>query len=200
MKKLIFYYSAMNGGKSTALIQVAYNYEANNQKIVLVKSKKDTKAGNYLSARNGQKRKVDIILDSNDTLLSAANMKLISKSNCILVDEAQLLEEKQIEELFYLTKEKDIPVICYGLKTDFRSKLFAGSKRLIELADEIEELSTIPLCSCGVKARFNARKINGKYTLDGEQVSIDDGSVKNQEYVPLCGKCYYEKVLQNKIS
>ena len=89
----------------------------------------------------------------------------------------------------------NIPVICFGLKTNFKSEFFEGSKRLFELADKFKELETI--CSCGTKARFNARKINGKYILDGDEVIIDKEN-ENIEYVPLCGKCYLNKVFNPK--
>ena len=123
----------------------------------------------------------------------------LKKVDCILVDEAQFLSENEVDELYFVTKEFNVPVICYGLKTDFKSNLFTGSKRLLELSDELNELITI--CRCGKRARFNARFVDDKFTLDGETVSID-GSSLNIKYIPLCGKCYlgekmnYEK---NKI-
>ena len=94
-----------------------------------------------------------------------------------------------------ISKKHDIPVICFGLKTNFKSEFFEGSKRLFELCDKVKELETI--CSCGKKARFNARKINDKFTLTGDELIID-GSNKRIEYVPLCGKCYLEKVFINR--
>lgn len=104
-----------------------------------------------------------------------------------------------MEELWYISKKLDIPVICYGLRTDFQSNLFEGSKRLLELADELEELVTI--CSCGKRAKFNSRYVNGKFTLTGTSVLID-GSDEKVEYKPICGKCYLEnkmKVLEKKL-
>ena len=109
-----------------------------------------------------------------------------------MVDESQFLSEKQVEELWLITKKCDIPVICYGIKTNFQSKLFEGSKRLLELSDELEELATI--CSCGQKARFNARIINGKYVTVGDNIEIDNN--EKIKYESLCGICYIKKVIE----
>ena len=195
MANFEFRYGSMNSGKSMALMQVAYNYEENGMKVLVVKSKVDTKAKDHLVSRIGPTRKVDILLDKDDSLLDKKYDKYLKGIECILVDEAQFLTTKQIEDLWYIAKIKDIHVLCYGLKTDFTSKLFEGSKRLFELADSYIELVTI--CSCGKKARFNARKVNGKYTTSGDSVMID-GENKKVEYIPLCGKCYMQKVLKIK--
>jgi thymidine kinase len=189
MSKLYFRYGAMNCGKSTALMQVAHNYEENNKKVIVIKSIIDTKGNNCLESRIGIKREVDILLKKDDTL--DKYIKDYKDIDCILVDEAQFLSTKQINELWKITKTKDIPVICYGLKIDFRSNLFEGSKRLLELADVVEELITI--CSCGKRAKFNARFINGKFTLKGNEVLID-GSKDNVVYRPMCGKCYLNEL------
>ena len=186
MSKLYFRHGTMNCGKSTALMQVAHNYEENNKKVVVIKSKIDTKADDRLSSRIGMERKVDILLEKDKSLEKYYDY-FNNNIDCILVDEAQFLNEKQIEELWLITKMYDIPVICYGLKTDFKSHLFEGSKRLLELADVIEELITI--CSCGKRAKFNVRFINGEYTETGNEVLID-GSNTEVEYKPMCGKCY----------
>ena len=145
MSKLYFRYGAMNCGKSSALMQVAYNYEQNNKKVIVIKSEIDTKGNNYLESRIGLKRKVDILLKENESIEKYYNK--LDEISCVLVDEAQFLSEKQVDELYYITKYYNIPVICYGLKTDFQSKLFNGSKRLLELSDELDELITI--CRCG---------------------------------------------------
>ena len=180
----------MNCGKSSALMQVAHNYNENAKKVVVIKSSLDTKADDYISSRIGLKRKVDILIEPSKSL-EPYYEEWNQDVSCILVDEAQFLSSKQVEELWIASKMIDIPVICYGLKTDFQSHLFEGSKRLLELADDIEELSTI--CNCGKKAKFNARFVNGEFTLDGEEIVID-GSLKEVEYKPMCGKCY----LKNK--
>ena len=119
---------------------------------------------------------------------------MLDNLDAILVDEAQFLTKKQVEELWIIAKKRNIPVICFGLKTNFKSEFFEGSKRLFELSDKFKELETI--CSCGIKARFNARKANGKFIKDGLETLID-GTDAKIEYVPLCGKCYLEKVFEN---
>lgn len=192
MSKLYFRYGAMNCGKSTLLMQVAHNYEENNKKVIVIKSEIDTKGGNYLESRLGAKRKVDILINEKESFQNY--IKYFKKTDCILVDEAQFLTSKQVEELWKATKKYDIPVICYGLKTDFQSHLFEGSKRLLELADVIEELITI--CSCGKRAKFNARYVDGKFALEGNEVVID-GSCDNVVYRPLCGKCYLNEIEKN---
>ena len=190
MSKLYFRYGAMNCGKSSALMQVAHNYEENGKKVVVIKSKTDTKAGDKLSSRIGMKRKVDILIGKTETFKKYySDWK--NNISCVLVDEAQFLTSKQIDELWLVSKKYNIPVICYGLRTDFKTNLFEGSKRLLELADEIEELITI--CSCGKIAKFNVRRVNGKYTSKGKVVEID-GANESVEYEPMCGKCYLEKV------
>ena len=195
MAKLHFRYATMNSGKSMAILQMAYNYEENNKKIILIKSVIDTKGGDYLVSRIGPKRKVQIKLDSTESLFDDKYDSLINNVDAILVDEAQFLTKRQVEELWYISKEKNIPVICFGLKTNFKSEFFEGSKRLFELADKFKELETI--CSCGKKARFNARKVNDEFTYSGDEVLID-GENKYVDYVPLCGKCYLKKVYNKK--
>lgn len=191
MSKLYFRYGAMNCGKTTSLLQVAHNYEERGMKVVLIKPSIDTKANDSVSSRIGVERKVDHLVSPEENLKGYLNL-LVGNTSCVLVDEAQFLSESQVEELFVFSKLTNIPVICFGLRCDFRTNLFPGSKRLFELADEIEELYTI--CRCGRKARFNARIVNGEFTLDGDQVAID-GDV---EYESLCGKCYLIKVRKMK--
>lgn len=189
MSKLYFRYGAMNSGKTTLLLQVAHNYEERGMKVVIIKPKIDTKGNDKIVTRIGLKRKVDHLIEKDEMLEQYLNnLKDIS---CILVDEAQFLSRDQIDELFIYTKLKNIPVICYGLRSDFKSLAFPGSSRLFEVADVLEELITI--CRCGKRAKFNGRKINGEFTSIGDQVAIDG---ENEiEYESLCGKCYLEKVL-----
>lgn len=195
MANLEYRYGPMNSGKSMAVLQMAYNYEENNKKVILVKSVVDTKGGDYLVSRIGPKRKIGIKLDKKESLLDDKYITLISNMDAILVDEAQFLTKKQVEDLWFIAKEKNIPVICFGLKTNFKSEFFEGSKRLFELSDKFKELETI--CSCGTKARFNARKVNGEFMMEGTEIEID-GSKNTIEYVPLCGKCYLEKVFNKE--
>jgi len=188
MSKLYFRYGAMNSGKSTALMQVAYNYEERGQKVVVIKSVLDTKGSNKLVSRIGLERNVDFLLKQDDNIFSKA--KQFKKDNiaCILVDEAQFLHPNQVFDLYKITKMYDIPVICYGLRSDFKTIGFPGSIRLFEIADEMEELITI--CRCGKRAKLNGRKVNGKFVHEGDQIVIDE--VGDVTYESLCGKCYLE--------
>lgn len=191
MSKLYFRYGAMNCGKTTNLLQVAHNYEERGMRVLLLKPSIDTKASTKVSSRIGVEREVDHLVLPDEDLKGYLSL-INGNAECIIVDEAQFLSEKQVNELFIFSKLANIPVICYGLRSDFRSELFPGSKRLFELADNIEELYTI--CRCGKKARFNARIVNGEFTLEGNQVAID-GEVN---YESLCGKCYLKKVKKMK--
>lgn len=193
MANLEYRYGPMNSGKSMAILQMAYNYEENDKKVLLIKSIVDTKGNDYLISRIGPKRKVDIKLGEDEYLLSDKYKNKLKNIDAILVDEAQFLTAKQVEELWYISKRLNIAVICFGLRTNFKSEFFRGSKRLFELADKFKELETI--CHCGIKARFNALKINGKYMTCGDDFVIDDDPDKI-EYVPLCGSCYLKKVLK----
>ena len=196
MAKFHFRYGAMNAGKSTILLQTAYNYEEKGKKVVLIKPSVDTKGDEKIVSRIGLERKVDYLIGDNDSIISILGDNIIS-IDCILVDEAQFLKSNQVDELFYISKIMDIPVIAFGLRTDFKSNGFEGSIRLLELADALEEMPTI--CRCGKKARFNARKVDGKFTFDGDSIVIDDNS--EVIYESLCGTCYIEeqeKILKRK--
>lgn len=183
MAKLYFRYGAMDSGKSTAIIQVAYNYEEKGSKILLLKPSIDTKGNNCVENRSGLKRKVDFLILPNKKITPLIPDNLAA----ILIDEAQFLEPKQVDELYRITKEKNIPVLCYGLRCDFQMKGFPGATRLLLLADDIEELKTI--CSCGKKATQNMRLKNGKPIFSGDQVLID-GSTDKITYESVCGECY----------
>ena len=191
MSKLYFRFGAMNCGKTTALLQVAHNYEEKGMNVIVIKSSIDKKGDKNIVSRLGIDREVDLLISPNEKILDNINLENI---NCILVDEVQFMPKEQIKELWMIAKLKNIPVICYGLKTNFKGELFEGTKAVIELADELEELATI--CKCGKKAKFNARLINDKYVYDGEEVAIDGIDAK---YEPLCGKCFIEKVLNENV-
>ena len=190
MSKLYFRYGAMNSGKSTNLMQVAHNYEERGMKVVLIKPSIDKKGGDKLVSRLGVERKVDLIIDENKNIYDEIGLWENSKYkvDCILVDEVQFLKCEQIDQLFEVAVGMDIPVICYGLRTDFKMQGFEGSTRLLLLAHSIEELKTI--CKCGRKAVLNGRKINGRFVFEGEQVAIDN--VDDVEYESSCGHCYFE--------
>ena len=191
MSKLYYRYGAMNCGKTTMLLQVAHNYEERGMKVLILKPKIDTKGNNKIVTRIGLKRKVDHLIEKNEKLSNYLN-KVEKDIACILVDEAQFLSRDQVDDLFMFSKLKDIAVICYGLRSDFKTMSFPGSLRLFEVADTMEELYTI--CRCGKRAKFNARIVNGKFTSSGNQVAIDGED--EVSYESLCGKCYLEKVLK----
>lgn len=193
MAKMHFKYASMNSGKSIDLIRTAYNYEENGYKVLILKPAIDTKGEDSITSRVGLSKKADLLLLYSDSVLEKLKNKLDNIS-CILIDEAQFLSTKQVEDLFLISKACDIPVLCYGLRTNFKMESFAGSKRLLEVSDVLEEITT--LCKCGEIARYVARKVGDKYVQDGEEVVID--GTENITYIPLCGKCYLEKV--NKIN
>jgi len=185
MAKLYFRYGAMNSGKSTAVLQVAHNYEERGMKVLIMKPAVDTKGDDQIDSRIGKSRKVDALITPEDLIRNHIKTKV----DCIITDEAQFFTPKQIDEFFDIAVKDNIPVICYGIRTDFQRNLFPGSKRLFELAHSLEELKTI--CRCGKKAIFNARKINDKFVFEGSQVAID-GS-KKVTYESLCGNCYLKE-------
>ncbi len=177
----------MNCGKTTAMIQVAHNYEERGMKVFVIKPMIDTKGKQLLVSRIGVTRAADYLTEQSDDIF-----EIIKKQNekspisCVLCDESQFFSEQQAEQLFWVTVELDIPVICYGLRTDFQMKGFPGSTRLLELAHNIEELKTI--CECGRKALLNGRMVGGNFVFEGMQVAIDH---ENQtEYRSLCPQCY----------
>lgn len=192
MAKLYFRYGAMNSGKTTLLMQTAHNYEERGMKVLLLKPSKDLKAGDEISSRLGITRKVDYLVRPEDKIMEY----MINHIDvaCVLVDEAQFLTPMQVDELLRVTTDLNIPVICYGLRTDFQTKGFPGSTRLLEVAHSIEEMKTI--CSCGSKATFNARFVDGAFTLEGDQVAID--GMKNVTYESMCPKCYFKQVRLKK--
>jgi len=190
MSKLYFRYGAMNCGKSTALMQVAHNYRERGMKSLILKPVIDTKGGEQVVSRLGITKHVDLLIEKTCNVFDEINAysQRQGKPHCILVDEAQFFKKDQIDQFFRIAVESNIPVICYGLRTDFQMNGFEGSERLLLLAHSIEELKTI--CRCGKKAMLNGRKINGKFVFEGDQVAIEDGGVV--EYEALCPKCYFE--------
>lgn len=190
MGKLYFRYGAMNSGKSTNLMQVAFNYEERGMRVLVLKPHTDTKGGNYVVSRLGVKREVDFSVEPEHDVY-VEMMRRIEENgaiDCILVDEVQFLKADHIDQLLRLAVKQDLPIICYGLRTDFLMNGFEGSSRLLLLAHAVEELKTI--CTCGKKALLNARKINGQFVFAGEQIAIDGEN--HIEYQSLCPKCYFE--------
>lgn len=190
MSKLYFRYGAMNCGKSTALMQVAYNYRERGMQALILKPFIDTKGGGQVVSRLGISKDVDMLIKKDKDVYEIIREYAAEKGkpHCILVDEAQFFKREQIDQFFMVAVEMGIPVICYGLRTDFLMNGFEGSERLLLLAHNVEELKTI--CRCGKKAMLNARKINGQFVFEGEQVAIEDGCLV--EYEALCPKCYLE--------
>ena len=188
MAKLYFRYGAMNSGKSTALIQVAHNYEERGMSVLLIKPSVDTKGADTVVSRIGASRTVDLLATPDVDLYKAVQEAHAKTSiSCVLADEAQFFTPAQVDELFLVAVQQGIPVICYGIRSDFQMKGFPGSTRLLEIAHSIEELKTI--CTCGKKALINARMVNGEFVFEGEQVAIDgEASV---EYRSVCPQCYF---------
>lgn len=197
MAKLYFRYGAMNSGKTTALIQVAHNYQERGMTACIVKPRIDSKGETQILSRLDISRKVDILLDKEDHIFKQIDRCKSKKGDihCILVDEAQFLTKDQVSQLFKIATLEDIPVICYGLRTDFLLNGFEGSSQLLLLAHSIEELKTI--CKCGRKAIANGRKINGNFVFQGSQVAIDGED--NVEYESVCAQCYY-RYLENAVN
>ncbi|MBO0595326.1 thymidine kinase [Nesterenkonia sp. E16_7] len=209
MAKLYFRYGAMNSGKSTGLLQAAFNYEERGQRVLLAKPQVDTKGEDEIVSRLGVTRNVDFLIPPQaplrelvaqhaagttpGTLLddmeaeSGALNRQIKPVACLLVDEAQFLTPAQVEDLLRIAVLDDVPVLAYGIRTDFRTMTFPGSARLMDLAHALEELKTI--CRCGRKAVFNTRRAGDAIIFDGDQVAIDGTDIW---YESLCAACYLE--------
>lgn len=191
MSKIIFYYGSMSSGKSIDLLQTAYKYNSTGKKVIIMKPAIDTKGNDFIVSRIGIKKKVDVLLKKGESVFNYLN--ILKGITCLLVDEVQFLTEKQVLELFYLAKEINIPVICYGLKTDFQGRLFSGSEALFRYADSFEKLKAVCITkNCPNNAAYNARKVDGKYVFEGSQIFI---GVDN-EYDHLCAECYIKNVLK----
>ena len=183
MAKLYFRYGAMNSGKTTALMQVAYNYKERGMRVLILKPAVDTKGQDSIVSRLGISCKVDKLVTPEMDVVELVKQDSAEHGApaCVLCDESQFFTPEQAEQL--------IPVICYGLRADFMMRGFPGSTRLLELAHTIEELKTI--CACGRKAICNGRKVNGEYVFEGAQVAID--TVDDVEYQSLCPQCWYRE-------
>jgi thymidine kinase len=193
MSKLFFRYGAMNSGKSTAMLQVAHNYEERAQRVVLVKSTVDTKGDDQIVSRLGVSRRADILLspgqDLRASLTSLCDQRAAEERTvgCVLIDEAQFLTPEQVDQALEIAVLDDIPVVAFGIRTDFRTRSFPGSQRLMEVAHSLQEMKTI--CRCGSKAIFNARLGEQGIIREGEQVMIDGD---NARYEALCARCYLD--------
>ena len=196
MANLTFYYGTMEVGKTTKLIQDHYNYSKYLINLVVMKPKVDTKGGNTVVTRTGSNVVVDIVLPKSANLLSKKYFNKYKYAQFILVDEAQFLSKKQVNELWFIAHKYNISVICYGLKSNFKGDLFEGSNQLFARSDEKHELTVN--CICGKPAMFNARRVNGKYIASGKEVVID-GAVEDVQYIPLCSEHYLEYVMEGKM-
>lgn len=196
MAKLYFRYGTMNSGKTAALLMAAHNFEENHQHVLVMKPAIDSKAGASLITRLGIDREADAVVDHSDDLYEMTRKWVASltrdKVGAVFVDEAQFLSPQQVDELLMVALELGVPVLCYGLRTDFATKVFPGAGRLLEVAHTIEELKTMCGAGCPRKANFNARKVNGEFVLHGDQVSIDNQ--EDVKYVALCGQCFVRLV------
>jgi thymidine kinase len=184
MAKLFFRYAAMNAGKSTALLQVAHNYGEGNMNVLLFTAAIDNRTGvGIIASRLGLKREAatfDDATDFGELVVSPDNIA------CILIDEAQFLSEEQVVQLHKLAHGKNVPVMCWGLRTDSNGRPFPGSVMLLALSDDMEETKTI--CSCGKKATMQIRlNENGERVHEGPQVAIGG----NDRYRQVCAKCFY---------
>ena len=191
MAKLYFRYGAMNSGKTTALLQVAFNYKERGMRVLLLKPSIDTKGQGEVVSRLGVRRPVDVLVAPDMDVLDIVRRDMAEHGApaCVLCDESQFFTPEQVDQLFLVTVDLGIPVICYGLRADFMTRGFPGSTRLLELAHTIEEMKTI--CECGRKATCNGRKVNGEYVFEGAQVDID--TVDDVEYQSLCPQCWYRE-------
>jgi len=180
MAKLYYRYGAMGSSKTANALMVKYNYEERGQKVLLTKPAIDTRDGNYIiKSRCG--------LESECILFDEITEKMLLGYSCVIVDEAQFLTKEQVNFIIHIVDDLNIPVVCYGLRADFKGELFEGSASLLAAADTIEEVKTI--CWCGKKATYNARfDSNGKVLKTGIQVVL--GS--NDKYIGLCRKHWAE--------
>ncbi len=188
MAKLYFHYSSMNAGKSTALLQADHNYFERGMNALLFTARLDDREGvGVISSRIGIKKGA-LTFENGDNLFNIVeNEKNRSGLDCVLIDEAQFLSKEQVQQLTRVVDKLEIPVLTYGIRTDFMGEVFEGSKFLMGWADEIKEIKTV--CHCGKKATMNARvSKDGKMETAGEQIEIGG----NERYISLCRNCFYE--------
>ena len=186
MAKLYFHYSSMNAGKSTALLQANHNYLERGMNALLFTAKLDDREGSgVISSRIGIKKEA-LAFGQDDNLLEITKSEHAKSSlHCIFVDEAQFLNKQQVNQLTKIVDEENIPVLTYGIRTDFKGEVFDGSKFLMAWADEVKEIKTI--CHCGKKAIMNAR-VNEDGVMETAGAQIEIGG--NERYVSLCRSCF----------
>jgi len=186
LAKLYFRHGAVGSAKTLNLLAVAHNYTQQGKRVFLIKPELDNRWDSQIvQSRAGLSRQADLLVDEH-TLLDRDVFQTV---DCVLVDEAQFLHPALIDQLRALTRCADVPVICYGLRTDFRTHLFPGSQRLLEIADAIEEVKTT--CAfCNRKAIFNLKLLDGTPTLDGPSIELG----AEEKYLPACHACYRDRV------
>jgi thymidine kinase len=185
MAKLFFRYSAMNAGKSTSLLQIAYNYEEQGQTVLLFTAGIDDRSGTgCIASRLGLQRQASVFDAHTDFLALLGTQSTLA---CVLIDESQFLQPAQVQQLHRLAHTRDIPVICFGLRSDFQGQPFPGAAHLLTLADDLEEIKTI--CACARKATMNIRiDDHGQRVVEGAQVEIGG----NNRYLQVCARCFYQ--------
>ena len=193
MAKLYFKYGAMGSSKTAQALITKYNYEENDLSVWLIKPSADTRDGQaVLRSRIGLEAVVEVISPEKDVYQLFIDTR---KGNCdaIIVDECQFLTGAQIDQLRSIVNDFNVPVMCFGLRTDFQTKLFPGSRRLMEIADTIQEIKT--MCDCGAKATVNARiDCNGHIITEGAQVVLGG----NDSYIAMCHRCYVKGIREHK--
>ena len=192
MAKLYFKYGAMGSSKTAQALIAKYNYEENDMKVWLLKPSADTRDGvNILRSRIGLEALCEIATPDRNIYDQFRNAHL-GNCNAVIVDECQFLTVEQIDQLRAIVNDFSVPVMCFGLRTDFQTRLFPGSRRLMELADCIEEIKT--MCDCGCKATVNARISDGYIVTEGAQVVLGG----NDSYIAMCHRCYIRGIQEHK--
>ena len=192
MAKLYFKYGAMGSSKTAQALITKYNYEENDLKVWLIKPGADTRDGeNIVRSRIGLQAEAQVIPADMDVYTFFAENKA-GACDVVILDECQFMTPAQIDQLRAIVNDYDIPVMCFGLRTDFQTKLFPGSMRLMEVADNIGEIKTI--CDCGNKATVNARISNGYIVTEGDQVLLGG----NDAYIAMCHRCYIQGIREHR--
>ena len=193
MAKLYFKYGAMGSSKTAQALITKFNYEERGMSVWLIKPSTDTRDGaKMIRSRIGLTAEAEVIAPNDDI---RARFDAIGRRNVIIADECQFLTPQQVDQLRDIVDEEDVPVLCFGLRTDFLTKMFPGSARLFELADSITEIKTI--CECGSKATVNARiGPDGKVVTEGEQVLLGG----NDTYLAMCHSCWKNRIARERSS
>ena len=193
MAKLYFKYGAMGSSKTAQALITKYNYEENDMSVWLIKPSADTRDGEQiLRSRIGLEAVVEVMPPQMD-IYERFKQTRLGKCDAVIADECQFLTEEQIDQLRAIVDDFDVPVMCFGLRTDFLTRLFSGSRRLMEIADAIQEIKT--MCDCGAKATCNARVVDGYIVTEGAQVVLGG----NEAYIAMCHRCYVRGIREHKI-